>query len=97
MKSSRGFARPPKRAPPIHARSGTGSISVCCATTTPARFSAGKLLSRATPNDPLALWAYLYSVGGRETATGRRALTVVNRGMPAKDTTPPLPPQSSIM
>ena len=55
--------------------------------------SAGKLLSRAAPSDPLALWAYLYAVGGRDTAMGRRALTVVNRGMPAKDSTPPLPPE----
>ena len=28
--------------------------------------AAGKLLSRAAPDDPLALWAYLYSLGGRE-------------------------------
>ena len=34
--------------------------------------AAGKLLSQGLPNDPLALWAYLYSLGGREQPTGQR-------------------------
>ena len=62
------------------------------------RLAAGKLLSQAAPNDPLALWAYLYSVGGRERATGpARRLSTSTRAQQPKDTTPPLGRRSSTM
>ena len=35
-------------------------------------------LSRAAPTDPLALWAYLYSLGGRQTAAGSARITSSN-------------------
>ncbi|MFI5456257.1 MAG: DUF1583 domain-containing protein [Isosphaerales bacterium] len=56
-----------------------------------AAFEAGKILSRAAPTDPLALWAYLYSVGGRERGLGQRNY-VSQRGEQQKDNTPPLEP-----
>ncbi len=34
-------------------------------------FAAARALSRAAPNDPLALWAYLHSLGGRQTPLGQ--------------------------
>ena len=54
--------------------------------------AAGKLLSQGLPNDPLALWAYLYALGGRERPSGQRIdrrpeSTVAG----ARTTTPPLP------
>ena len=51
-------------------------------------YEAGKGLSEAAPNDPLALWAYLYSIGGRQTGLGQQYY--VNQGEEQKDTTPPL-------
>ena len=56
-----------------------------------ATLAAGKLLSRRTQSDPLALWAYLYSLGGRERSAGQRIYVNINQGQQAKDTTPPLP------
>ena len=53
--------------------------------------AAGKRLSQGAPNDPLALWAYLYSLGGRERAAGQRIVTGLGSGNQVKDTTPPLP------
>ncbi len=56
-----------------------------------ASLAAGKRLSAGAPNDPLALWAYLYSLGGRERLTGQRNFVNFNQGQQVKDTTPPLP------
>ncbi len=53
-------------------------------------FAAGKLLSRSAPNDPLALWAYLNSAGGRDQAAGQRNAVVIRPGEQPKDSTPPL-------
>ena len=53
-----------------------------------AAFDAGKLLSRTAATDPLALWAYLYAVGGRGAAQGQRVY--VRQGMERKNNTPPL-------
>ena len=35
-------------------------------------FAAARDLTRATPTDPLALWAYLYTLGGRQLGLGIR-------------------------
>ncbi len=35
-------------------------------------FAAARALSRAAPTDPLALWAYLYALGGRHLGMGMR-------------------------
>ena len=51
-------------------------------------FAVGKLLSRAAPADPLALWAYIYSAGARQTVLGQR--NYVNQRTVQKDDTPPL-------
>ena len=51
-------------------------------------YLAGQGLSKAAPNDPLALWAYLYSIGGRQTGLGQQYY--VYQGEEQKDTTPPL-------
>ncbi|MGP0063330.1 MAG: DUF1583 domain-containing protein [Isosphaeraceae bacterium] len=55
-----------------------------------AAFAAARMLSRATPNDPLALWAYLYAVGGRQLGLGVRNYTYAGRDTGQKDNTPPL-------
>ena len=54
-----------------------------------AAFNACKTLSRAAAADPLALWAYLYSLGSRQQS-GQASRYVVSRNTDAKDTTPPL-------
>ncbi len=46
-------------------------------------------LSRAAPNDSMAMWVLLYAAGSRQAATGQR---YYNQGMQdAEDHTPPLP------
>jgi lipopolysaccharide biosynthesis regulator YciM len=54
-----------------------------------AAFRAGQTLSRAAAADPLAAWAYLYAMGGRQQS-GQAARVYVGRGVEAKDSTPPL-------
>ena len=44
-----------------------------------AAFAAAKMLSRAATADPLALWAYLYSLGSRQQ-TGQASRYVVGQG-----------------
>ena len=52
--------------------------------------AAGKLLSQGAPNDPLALWAYLYSLGGRERTAGQRIVTGLNQWQPGQGHDPTL-------
>ena len=54
-----------------------------------AAFTAGRSLSRAVAADPLALWAYLYSLGGRHQS-GQASRYVARQSIEAKDSTPPL-------
>ena len=52
-------------------------------------YAAGRRCSRAAPADPLALWAYLYSLGGRQAAAGPADTS--SPGSPElEDNTPPL-------
>ena len=53
-------------------------------------FAAGRTLSRAASTNPLALWAYLQSLGGRQNPLGQRAYVTVSSGAQQKDNTPPL-------
>jgi tetratricopeptide (TPR) repeat protein len=51
-------------------------------------FAAAQMLSRAAPTEPLALWAYLHSLGGRQTPLGR--YLVVARGRTLEENVSPL-------
>ena len=51
-------------------------------------YEAGKGLAKVAPADPLALWAYLYAIGGRQTGLGQQYY--VYQGQDQRDTTPPL-------
>ncbi len=53
-------------------------------------FAAARSLSRAAPTDPLALWAYLYALGGRQLGTGMRYYANASRDTSRSDHTPPL-------
>src|SRR5262249_10061992 len=51
-------------------------------------YAAARELTRATPTDPLALWAYLYSLGGRQLGLGFRYYSYSGRDR--HDSTPSL-------
>ena len=53
-------------------------------------FAAAGALSRAAPTDPLALWAYLYALGGRQLGLGMRYYANASRDIGRKDNTPAL-------
>ena len=52
-------------------------------------------LSRAAPTDPLALWAYLNALGGRQLGPGQPLLSR-GRGAEQTDTTPRLPAKDEL-
>ena len=86
---SPNIARRPRRRRPTSGRSGTGFTSASCGTTTRRAYKAARDLTRATPTDPLALWAYLYSLGGRQLGLGSRYYVYPGRDT-LNDSTPPL-------
>jgi tetratricopeptide (TPR) repeat protein len=43
----------------------------------PGVYTAAREVSRAAPADPIALWAYLHSLGGRQTPLGQRATAII--------------------
>ncbi len=45
----------------------------------PGTFEAGRMLSEAAPGDPLALWAYLHSLGLRKTPSSQRVIISILR------------------
>jgi predicted Zn-dependent protease len=51
-------------------------------------YAAARELTRATPTDPLALWAYLYALGGRQLGLGTRNYSY--SGRERVDGAPPL-------
>ena len=56
----------------------------------PGAYAAGKTLSRSLATDPLALWACLQSLGGRQRPVGQRVVIPVSAAARQKDDTPPL-------
>ena len=50
---------------------------------------AGKL-SRSAAADPVALWAYLYSMGGRQLLLGREYFVNSGQALGTEESTPPL-------
>src|SRR5262249_11508944 len=52
-------------------------------------YESAKLLAKAEPNDPSALWVYLTSLSGRAAQGGRQVY--YNSNNSAVDKTPPLP------
>ena len=56
----------------------------------PGIYAAGRLLARSLATDPLALWAFLQSLGGRHRPVGQRIIVSAASSTDQKDDTPPL-------
>ncbi len=53
-------------------------------------YDAARDLTRATPTDPLALWAYLYTLGGRQLGLGTRNYNYSGGADSLNENAPPL-------